>query len=185
MSAGSDRSGTSLSEAYSSGVEANDLVEVVGSQRLTFVNVGQRLVGVAGEPHHAGQSLVHETHAFVDRPSCGRGIEHGRATVTAQHVAQTLGDRRCNSLALETEGGGDQPDPTESAVRIRHTTPGTNDGTGELDNGEPIWLNRGETLDAGPERWHAIRLLHDDVHRHERLRFGRWINTSRRHGARS
>ena len=94
-------------------------------RRRAFVVVGRRPVGSADSAHHRGQPAVGEAHPLVDRPTGGRRVEHRCATVTGKHVGEVLGDRSSDPLTLKPGSSGDEADPSELAVGIRHATAGS------------------------------------------------------------
>ena len=156
---------------------------VSGSHSSTAAAIASAATGVA---HHPGRDRGR-------RSPCARRPDLRLArhrALTRSHVRASTSPRssviiRADPLPLKSGQCCDQTDPAELALRIRHTTSGSDDRSIDLDDSQPVGLHRGEPLDADPERRHAIGLLHHDIHRLERRRFGRRVDTSRRHGARA
>ena len=75
-----------------------------------------------------------------------------------QHLAEELGDLGADPRPLEFGQRRDQADPAELAIRIRHTTAGSDDGSVDLDNGlvRAVYQVTGKDYPAAASRAIAV-----------------------------
>src|SRR3954452_732955 len=105
--------------------------------------------------------------------------------MVGQNRTQAIGDDGGDASALVMRCRGDQSDPAEAALLVGDAAAGADNVAPFLDDDEAIGLGRHEPLDAVRERRRAIGVLHHHVHRIERGRLRRRVDSSRRHVDRS